>query len=169
MDTADYWGKGSASACEEGKSVTVFPYLKSSRILFLQETSREAALRALVGSIKLDAILPPGEKFLKALIERERLVSTGIGMGVAIPHAKMEEFSDFFIAIGIQKKRGIAWKAIDRSPVRFIFLIGGPDQRQTEYLQILSKLTGAIKQESVRKGMLQSQTPEEVLCLFRSF
>ena len=114
------------------KNISVFPYLRSSRILFLQETSREGALQTLVEKMALEGVVPCKEKFLRALIERERLVSTGIGMGVAIPHAKMGDFSDFFIAIGIQKKRGIGWKSLDRAPVRLIFMIGGPDRRQSE-------------------------------------
>ncbi len=151
------------------KNISVFPYLRSSRILFLQETSREGALQTLVEKMALEGVVPCKEKFLRALIERERLVSTGIGMGVAIPHAKMGDFSDFFIAIGIQKKRGIGWKSLDRAPVRLIFMIGGPDRKQSEYLHILSGLTSAIKQESIRKKMLQSSSSEEILNLFQKF
>lgn len=151
------------------KNFCVFPYLKSSRILFLQEKSREGALQTLVEKMAMDGMIPCKEKFLRALIERERLVSTGIGMGVAIPHAKMEDFSDFFIAIGIQKKRGIAWRSLDRAPVRLIFMIGGPDRKQSEYLHILSGLTSAIKQESIRKKMLQGTSVDEILNLFRNF
>ena len=62
---------------------------------------------------------------------------TGIGIGVAIPHAKLEGYSDFFIAIGVQKKKGIDWNALDGSDVKLIFMIGGPENKQTEYLKIL--------------------------------
>jgi len=71
------------------------------------------------------------------MLEREKIVSTGIGMGVAIPHAKLTSVEDFFIAIGILSK-GVQWNALDGGPVRLIFMIGGPDDKQTAYLQILS-------------------------------
>ena len=104
--------------------------------------------------------------FYQAILERERIVSTGIGMGVAIPHAKLSGYPHFFIAIGIHYK-GIAWDSIDGLPVRLIFLIGGPDDKQTEYLQLLSHLTLAIKDEEVRKKMLQLSRPEDIIALFK--
>jgi len=149
--------------------IHIFSYLDRARIVFLQEKSRDAALQILVEKTASEKILPCKEKFLKALLEREKLVSTGIGMGVAIPHAKLSELSDFFITIGIQKKRGLSWKSLDRSLIRLIFMIGGPDQKQSEYLQILSCLTAVIKKESIRKQMLQSNSQKEVLDLFQDF
>ena len=72
-------------------------------------------------------------------------------MGVAVPHAKMDNFTDFFIAVGIQKQKGLDWNALDKAPVRLIFMIGGPEDKQSEYLQILSLLTSAIKDVELRK------------------
>ncbi len=63
------------------------------------------------------------EKFLFSILERERIVSTGIGIGVAIPHAKISGNAGFFVAIGIQKKGGIDWNALDGSLVHLIFMI----------------------------------------------
>ena len=72
-------------------------------------------------------------------VKREKIVSTGIGMGVAIPHAKLPSFDRFFLAVGLQKvKDGIDWDALDGAPVRLIFMIGGPANQQTDYLKILS-------------------------------
>ena len=87
-------------------------------------------------------------------------------MGVAIPHAKMRDLSEFFIAIGIQKNKGIEWNALDKAPVRLIFMIGGPDDKQSEYLQILSLLTSAIRDGELRKKLLKAAKPEEIFELF---
>ena len=113
--------------------------------------------------------LPNRDVFRKAIFDREELLSTGIGMGVAVPHAKLKEFNDFFIAVGVQQKKGIEWNAIDKAPVRLVFLIGGPDDRQSEYLKILSQLTVAIKDQNLRKELMNASTPDEVCDVFSIF
>jgi PTS system nitrogen regulatory IIA component len=90
-------------------------------------------------------------------------------MGVAIPHAKLPILHEFFIAIGIQRKKGIEWNALDKAPVNLIFLIGGPDNRQSEYLQILSKLTAAIKDLDLRKEIFHVHNAADVIALFSKF
>lgn len=145
--------------------VKISKYLNRDLILFLNAPSRDEALYELVAAAHQAKILPDPQKFYHALINREKVVSTGIGMGVAIPHAKLPSFSGFFIAVGILK-RGVDWKALDGAPVRLIFMIGGPDDKQTEYLQILSGLTAALKEEHRRKIMVMATTPEAILSLF---
>ncbi len=88
------------------------------------------------------------------------------GLGLALPHAKLPGYKDFFIAIGVHPK-GIDWGSIDGMPVRLIFLIGGPDNKQTEYLQLLSRLTTLMRDEERRKKILQSQNREAIMAFFR--
>lgn len=144
-------------------------YLDVDLIQFLEVSTRDEALSALVEALNQAGKLRDKNTFFRAILEREKIVSTGIGMGVAIPHAKLKGFSNFFIAIGIQKNNGLEWNALDKAPVRVIFMIGGPDDRQTEYLQILSRLTSAIKDEELRKKLLKAQSADEVIKLFEPY
>ncbi len=141
-------------------------YLDSRLITFLEVDTRDQAIDALIDLLDSEEKLPDKEAFRKAIFDREKLVSTGIGMGVAVPHAKLKGFTDFFVAVGIQQKKGIEWNALDTAPVRLIFMIGGPEEKQTEYLQILSLLTSAIRDVNLRKRLLAAQTPEEAEELF---
>ena len=141
-------------------------YLDERLVVFLDEESRETVIGRLVDLLHKEGRLQDKEKFLFSILERERIVSTGIGIGVAIPHAKISGNAGFFVAIGIQKKRGIDWKALDGSLVHLIFMIGGPDNKQTEYLKILSNLTQSIKDEQRRKMLLKCNTAKEVIDLF---
>jgi PTS system nitrogen regulatory IIA component len=131
--------------------------------------TRDSAIHALIDLLDQEGHLPEKLAFQKAIFAREQLVSTGIGMGVAIPHAKLTELNDFFIVIGIQSKKGLDWNALDKAPVRLIFMIGGPEDRQTEYLQILSLLTSAIRDVELRKKLLNARSSKEALELFSSF
>lgn len=140
-------------------------YMDPSLIDFIDVQTRDEALQALVDTLDAAGRLPDRLSFYEAIIDREKVVSTGIGMGVAIPHAKQPLFKDFFIALAISKK-GIDWKALDGAPVRLIFMIGGPDNKQTEYLQLLSSLTMAIKDEELRKKLLTLNSKEAIIQLF---
>ena len=144
-------------------------YLDSSLVSFLDVATRDEAIDALIALLHKNGEIEDLDAFRRAILHREQLVSTGIGMGVAVPHAKMKEFSDFFIAVGIQQKKGVDWNALDKVPVRLIFLIGGPEDKQTEYLQILSMLTAAIKDVDLRKELLKASDTEEVIDLFSDF
>lgn len=147
--------------------INIYSYLDPGLVCFLGVETREDVLSKLVDVLFKAGKLKDRDAFLQAVITREKLVSTGIGMGVAIPHAKLSTYDDFFIAIGILKK-GVEWDTLDGAPVRIVFMIGGPDDKQTEYLQILSRLTFALKDESIRKKLLQLSTEEEIVKLFDS-
>lgn len=137
-------------------------YIDSRFIQFLTPEKRDEVITALVESPSRLELIPSKESFIAAVLEREEIVSTGIGMGVAIPHAKLHNIESFFISVGILSQ-GIDWKAMDGRPVRLVFLIGGPINKQSEYLKILSSLTMCIKEENVRKNLLNSTTKEEVV------
>lgn len=141
-------------------------YLDPKGVAFLKATTRNDAIQELVDLLHANGTIANKEHFYQAIVEREKIVTTGIGMGVAIPHAKLPQFDDFFIAIGILKQ-GVDWGAIDGTPVRLIFLIGGPDDKQTEYLQILSELTLALKDEERRKKLLTLDSPEAIFKIFK--
>lgn len=141
-------------------------YMDPELIAFLSTENREETLRELILLASKAHKLDDAQAFYEAIIEREKIVSTGIGMGVAIPHAKLLSYDQFFIAIGILRDP-IDWHALDGAPVRLVFMIGGPDDKQTEYLQLLSSLTQAIRDEHRRKQILGSQDREAVIELFK--
>ena len=142
-------------------------YMDPKLVAFLNVNSQSEALTKLVEQVFAAGKLEDKESFLQAIIEREKIVSTGIGMGVAIPHAKLPHFDHFFIVIGILQKP-VDWNALDQAPVRLIFMIGGPDDKQTEYLQILSNLTQSIKDEKKRKKIINLNNPKAIIELFKT-
>lgn len=148
--------------------VSLAEYLDDRLVIFLDIQSQREAIETLIEALDKAHKLKDKEIFHRAILDREKIVSTGIGLGVAIPHAKMEGYEDFFIAVGIQSGRGIEWNSLDGTQVHLIFMIGGPDNRQTEYLKILSKLTLAIKDHEFRKAILNSTSARQVIDLFKT-
>ena len=106
------------------------------------------------------------DDFKTAIFEREAIMSTGIGLGVAVPHAKRKGIAEFFITVGILQE-AVDWQAIDDLPVSIVFLIGGPDNRQKDYLRILSKLVLFTKSAQRREALAKAQSPDEVIALFK--
>lgn len=147
--------------------MNIADYIQPELIFFLKEETRDGALKGMVKGLYDVGIVEEVEAFYQAVVEREKIVSTGIGMGIAIPHAKLPAYNHFFIAIGILQK-SVDWDALDHSPVRLIFLLGGPDDKQTEYLQILSGLTSTIKDEGRRKKLLTLNSKEDIIDLFNT-
>lgn len=151
-----------------GKKLSDF--IKKENIVFLDTNDMEETVEILIENAYNSGIIKDKKMFINAVLEREELVSTGIGLGVALPHAKLLEIEDFFIVIGINKE-GIDWDAIDRNPVGIVFLIGGPEKEnsQKEYLKIISKFMLLIKNKDRRLMLLNSSSQEEVVNIFEKF
>jgi PTS system nitrogen regulatory IIA component len=151
-----------------GKKLSDF--IKKENIVFLDTNDMKETVEILVENAYNSGIIKEKKMFINAVLEREELVSTGIGLGVALPHAKLLEIEDFFIVIGINKE-GIDWDAIDRNPVGIVFLIGGPEKEnsQKEYLKIISKFMLLIKNKDRRLMLLNSSSQEEVVNIFEKF
>ncbi len=130
-------------------------------VSFLDVRSKEEAIASLVSELDVNHSV-----VIDAVMQRERVISTGIGIGIAIPHAKISGLDEFHVVIGIVEHEGIDWEAIDHLPVKLIILICGPDDRHKEYLGLLSSLTKKIKQEEVRQALFSSKNREEVVKIF---
>jgi PTS system nitrogen regulatory IIA component len=139
--------------------------LSPDLVVFLPGGTRSFVIDELIEHAHLKGAIRDKETFKKAVFDREQLISTGIGVGVAIPHAKLAAQDSFFVCIGILSEP-TEWDAIDGAPVRLVCLIGGPDDAQTHYLQILSQITEAIKDEPRRRQILNAPTGDAALQLF---
>jgi mannitol/fructose-specific phosphotransferase system IIA component (Ntr-type) len=127
-------------------------YLSPARVTDLASRSKDAALMEIVETLASAPEVSDRERLLAAVLEREKIVSTGIGLGVAVPHAKIAEVSEFVVAYG-RSKDGVDFGAIDDRPVHHVVLIVGPPDRQQRYLQFLATVTLKLKQPELRKAL----------------
>lgn len=100
-------------------------------------------------------------KVFETLIARERLGSTGIGHGVALPHGRLTECTDT-IGIFISLEHGIDYDAIDNEPVKLLFALLIPDHSTEEHLQILAKLAEFFHSADNRSKLENATSPETV-------
>lgn len=99
---------------------------------------------------------------LDAVLERERVMSTGMGDGVAIPHAKSDGVTELVAAFGITKQN-IDFEAIDGKPVRIIFLLVGPTDQTGPHLKALSRISRLMHRKEFRETLAASKTAEDVM------
>ncbi len=134
---------------------TLSDVIHSQHIAWLEASSKDDALSQLLGLLSKSRAVTDHDALRRAVFAREVLMSTGIGYGVAVPHAKIPTVESFVVAIGIIPD-GVAYgSAMDDDPVRLVVLVAGPDRRQEGYLRLLSTLMRFIKSE---KGKILSGT-----------
>ena len=104
------------------------------------------------------------EEIVQALLDREKLGSTGIGSGVAVPHAKSSRVTGMVCALGISKK-GIDFEALDHTPVFIVFLLVAPPNSQSEHLNILALIVRLLKDRVFRQALREAKSREEILRL----
>ena len=105
-------------------------------------------------------------KVTDTIFEREKLVSTGVGKGFAIPHGKTDAISDIVAAFVITKNP-IDFDSIDGEPVRFIFLLIGKETLLNTHIKLLSRISRLMNKEEFRDRLLDAKDKEEVLNIFR--
>ncbi|WP_294703647.1 PTS sugar transporter subunit IIA [uncultured Fusobacterium sp.] len=103
-----------------------------------------------------------GNTIYKALVEREKLGSTGIGKGVAIPHAKTEIAQKLTIAFGISKEK-IDFRSIDNEKVNIFFVFASPNKDSQIYLKVLARISRLIRENSFRDGLLNCKNAHEII------
>jgi len=106
------------------------------------------------------------DKILKAILDRENVMSTGVGDRVAIPHGKAEGVKDIVASLGITDG-DVDFHSIDNKPVRLIFLLVGPPDKTGPHLKALSRISRLMHREEFRNRLLNSRTPVEVMSVIQ--
>lgn len=97
-------------------------------------------------------------QILSAVEERESVLSTGIGYGIAIPHAKSPTVQSLILVAG-SRPHGVAFDALDGEPVRLFFLLVGPESAAGQHVKALSRIARIVRREPVREALLAADTP----------
>lgn len=105
--------------------------------------------------------IKPDVDLVSILMERESLGTTGIGDGVAIPHAKLVGITDMIVAFG-RSSRGVDYQSIDAKPVHLIFLVVTPEDRPGDHLKALARISRIFKNTALRLSLRQAKQRQEI-------
>lgn len=146
----------------------ILDFLAESCILTeLEGKTKKAVVAELVEVLaKKKSQMKNVDKVVEAIMKRESTGSTGIGQGVAIPHAKSEDVSKIVASLGISKT-GIDFDSLDGEPVYIIFLMVAPPESISEHLQAIAKISRLLKDKFFRQSLRDAQTPSEIIKIIK--
>ncbi|MEO7165700.1 MAG: PTS sugar transporter subunit IIA [Chthoniobacterales bacterium] len=133
----------------------------------MEATERWPAIVELIDLLEgLKKIQPASrESILAALKQREETMSTGIGFGIAIPHASSEDVTEVIAAFG-RSSKGIEFDALDNAPVKFVVLFIVPKNQFQTHLRTLASIAKFLNDRTVRESLAAAGTKEDILAIF---
>jgi len=130
----------------------------------LKATEKTAVIDELVELVTGSNMVKDITQLAADIKEREELVTTGVGYGVAFPHAKTRAVKGIVIAFG-RSEKGIDFDAMDHQPVNLFFLIAAPEDAIGAHLNVMARLSYLMKSEANRNKLLEATSPGDVLAL----
>ncbi len=132
----------------------------------LPGSSKEDVIDGLVEIVGQSPKVLNIDKVRTAIFEREKIMSTGVGNGFAIPHGKTDAVTDIVAAFGITAEP-IQYQSLDEKPVRLIFLLVGKDNLVGPHIKLLSRISRLMNKEEFRNKLLETTTPQEIIATFK--
>lgn len=127
----------------------------------LSGKDKASVLLELTNFLESHGAIKDRETLHSALIEREKLGSTGIGENVAIPHAKSEEIDQILTVFG-RSVEGVEFDSLDKKPVHFVCLVVAPAHSTGHHLKALARIARLLKSQELRNNILQSQDEKAI-------
>ena len=141
--------------------------LSSARVKVpLEATTKAEVLRELVAALAADGCVVDREDALRVVREREKVLSTGIGHGVALPHGKSDACTELCIAAGVTDGP-IDFDALDQEPVRLVFLLVGPEAAAGPHIKALSGISRLVRQPRVRERLVEASDGDTFMQVLR--
>ncbi len=129
--------------------------------------SKDEIINEMINIIGNSKKVTDKEKVRLAIFEREKIMSTGVGNGFAIPHGKTDAVSDIVAAFAVTEE-AIDYQSLDEQPVRLIFLLVGKDNMVGPHIKLLSRISRLMNKEEFRKKLLEASSPSDVLEVFKN-
>ncbi len=131
----------------------------------LKGNKKEEVINELIDLFKSDSRVQDIEKVRSAVLDREKIMSTGVGKGFAIPHGKTNSITDIIAAFG-KTKNPIDYDALDNQPVHLVFLLVGKDNLVSKHIKLLSRISRMMNKDDFRNRLLEAGSVEEILDIF---
>jgi fructose-specific phosphotransferase system IIA component len=148
--------------------MNIFSLLEPQTVLpNLEVKNKTEILHRLVASLEGKVSAEKTEIILEAVIERENIMSTGVGKGLAIPHGKTAAVEQTYAAFAVLKDP-VDYEAIDHKPVNMVFLLIGPQSSNSLHIKMLSRISRLMNNSDFRARLGDCTTPEEIIEQFKN-
>ena len=150
---------------DQDTEVKVRNILSPDRVVFINQTTKHDALVQLAGVLANAPQVKNAAELTEGILKREELMSTGIGMGIALPHVRLASVTDLVMAVGVCKKPITDYQTIDDTPVDLLFMIAAAYNQHSLYLKTISHFCGKLKQEGLHENIVNANDAQEVFSL----
>ena len=133
-----------------------------STIVDLKGESKEDLIAELVNSLPVGDAITDRDQVLQAVLDREKIMSTGIGDGIAIPHGKSAAVTELVAAMGTQR-RGVDFDALDGEPAFVFFLLVSPANVSGPHIKALARISRLLKNDEFKKKLIEANSAEEII------
>lgn len=127
--------------------------------------TKEEILNEMVDLFKDDDRVLEIEEMRSAIHEREKIMSTGVGKGFAIPHAKTNSVTEIIAAFG-RIENPVDFNALDNRPVNLVFLLVGKENLVGAHIKLLSRISRMMNKDEFRESLAEAKTAQEIFNLF---
>ncbi len=131
----------------------------------LKATTKEAAIDEMIARLEQQNIINDKKIYREAILKREEQSSTGLGDGIAMPHAKTKAVNQATVLFA-KSQNGVDFEALDGQPTNFFFMIAAPEGANDTHLQALASLSRLLLNPEFIESLNNASTPDEVLALF---
>lgn len=132
----------------------------------LKGQNKEEIINELIDIFKGDERVINLDKVRSAVLEREKIMSTGVGKGFAIPHGKTSAVNEIIAAFG-KSDKPIDFAALDEQPVFLVFLLVGKDNLVGPHIKLLSRISRMMNKDEFRESLMKAKTAKEIYKLFQ--
>jgi len=131
----------------------------------LKGKEKVEVINELIDLFKGDPRVKDIEKIREAVLEREKIMSTGVGKGFAIPHGKTNQVEEILGAFG-KSNNPIEYESLDNQPVHLVFMLVGKDNLVSTHIKLLSRISRMMNKDEFRESLMKTQTKDEIQELF---
>ncbi len=142
--------------------------LSPERCVVLNVEKKEAILNALIDLCSTLPGIGSRNELAEAIFNREKLMSTGIGLGIAVPHVRLSGVKNIWTACAINTIPILDYESLDGQPVQIVIMIIAGRNQHSEYIQILSKIVSSLKDENMRMKLLSCKTGADLYAILGS-
>ena len=141
--------------------------LTPDRIVFLSGATKRDAITELIDLLGQSTAVEDRYELQRAIWRREEMMSTGIGMGVGVPHVRLSSVRAMVMTLGVHREGLRDYVSVDDAPVHIIALIAARDDQHTDYIRLLAQVVEVLKRPQAREAILNGKTQEEVYEILR--
>lgn len=139
---------------------------KDIMLMDLQSTTKNAVIDEMIASLEKHHVINNADQFKEEILKREEQSTTGLGNGIAIPHAKTGAVNEATVLFA-KSNKGVDYESLDGEPTYLFFMIAVPDGAYDTHLQALAALSRSLLDETFIEGLKSAKTPDEVVNIFR--